>query len=183
MTELRRPSVKAGRSLDHFYRSIRAEVKRFTVDRQQGQLRLPNSTITVASIGAWTEQTGCSATLDFLRSNPAPKFVVAGNDVMALGVVRALREIGKTNRNADVKAVQVIGYDGIARALYAIAEPDNPFAATIRTPPAAYGHEIAAMILSDSRSFFEKGLLKECVIPVGQGQLVVRDNVDMFLDA
>lgn len=142
---------------------------------------LPDATITVADTGGWTAEGAHGVTIDTFKNVAAPRYVVCGNDVMAFGVIRALRELSRSTRQRRYET-HVIGYDGIARALFAIAEPENPFVATIRTPPSAYGHEIAAMILSDARMLRRRSCLSDCNIPVAEGQLITANNVEMALD-
>lgn len=142
---------------------------------------LPKAAIKVADTGGWTEESAYAETKAMLREGQRPRFIVCGNDVMALGAVRALQDWpGRPSaRNGES---EVIGYDGIARALFAIAEPVIPFGATIRTPPSAYGQEIAAMILDDSAVFRWGCRLTRCQIPVTDGQLITRFNVKNVLD-
>lgn len=143
---------------------------------------LPGAAIQVADSGGWTAESAYAATMQCFQKGGHPRFVICGNDVMASGSARAVREVRKTTESRDLIRTEVIGYDGIARALFAIAE-DSPLVATICTPPAAYGHEIAAMILADARRVFRvKSELQDCRIPVGEGQLITRFNVELVLD-
>jgi ABC-type sugar transport system substrate-binding protein len=143
---------------------------------------LPGADIQVADTGGWTRESAYAAAMRCFRSGGHPRFIICGNDVMAAGAVRAIREHRRTVQSRDPILTEVIGYDGIARALFAIAE-DSPLAATVCTPPSAYGHEIAAMILADARRVFQvKSELLDCCIPVGEGQLITRYNVELVLD-
>jgi len=144
---------------------------------------LPNATLMIADTGGWTEQSAYAVTVTSFQDGLRPRFIICGNDVMAFGAIRALRQIRKEQHAKTLPRCEVIGYDGIARALFAIAEEDNPFAATLSTPPAAYGHEIAAMILDDARRLpGKKSRLSHCNIPASDGQLVTSYNVEMVLD-
>lgn len=145
------------------------------IRRSVFQTELPGVEIIVENSGGWTAETAKSAAARHLRNGGHPKFIVAGNDVMAFGVIKALRE-------AKTQGVGVIGYDGIPRALYAIADPDNPFSATVRTPPSAYGNEIAAMILADASTTRRHSGLRENVISMSPGQLIGEHNVELVLD-
>jgi ABC-type sugar transport system substrate-binding protein len=144
---------------------------------------LPGATILVADSGGWTAESAYAATMTSFGGGASPRFVVCGNDVMAFGAVRAIRAV-RTGAAANLAArTEVIGYDGIARALFSIAEDGNPFVATLSTPPAAYGHEVASMILADaSRMLSWRSALSHSVIPVGEGQLVTRYNINLVLE-
>jgi ABC-type sugar transport system substrate-binding protein len=143
---------------------------------------LPRATLVIADPGGWTSEAAYQGTLAHCADGTPFGFVICGNDTMAMGTVRALRELGRRPGCAHFRQTKVIGYDGISRALYAIAESENQFAATIRTPPSAYGHEIAAMIVTDSNLLRARSGLSECVIPVGPGQLITSSNVEMVLE-
>lgn len=150
------------------------------VRRKMFEIAIPDATVEVADTGAWTAESTYQSLCQRLQRGERPRFVVCGNDVMAFGVVRALREFVTHNQQRGPLSVEVIGYDGIARALFAISEPSNPFCATIRTPPSAYGQEIAAMIIADARSFGQ-GQMHVACIPVGEGQLITPNNVELVL--
>jgi ABC-type sugar transport system substrate-binding protein len=151
-----------------------AEIRRKAFNRT-----LPHAHLETAEEGAWTaDGAHWSAKRAFTRGL-RPRVIVCGNDVMATGAIRALREFC---RNEDGWGCFVVGYDGIPQALFAIAEEGNPFAATIVTPPSAYGSEMAAMILADARRLWYGGSeLCRCIIPVGEGQLATRTNVSLML--
>ena len=54
---------------------------------------------------------------------------------MSFGAVRAVREARRAAGADRLIRGEVIGYDGIARALFAIADAESPLVATICTPP------------------------------------------------
>lgn len=142
--------------------------------------RCAAGSIAVGDPNGWTER----ATYDALRRHLAkgliPRFVLCGNDVMAFGAVRAVRDTQVFGNGSW--PIEVLGYDGIARSLFAIAEVGNPLAATVLIPPGAYGHEIAAMIIDDATRMFGRSRLSRRCIPIGEGQLIHQGNVDLILD-
>lgn len=140
--------------------------------------------------GGWTEAFGYRATFEHLAAGHSCRVVVCGNDTMAFGACEAIRA------GSELKAAQpnVIGFDGLRRALFAIAERDHPLAATILTPPSAYGEEAAAMILADlgdrwlgrlwkstiqrrRRAKKMASPMRVCIIPITESQLVTTDNI------
>ena len=142
--------------------------------------KLPSAKVEVADTGSWTSTSTYQKTLEVLRLGARPRFIVCGNDVMALGAIRAVREYSMNN-NLD-PSPGVIGYDGIGRALFSISEPTSPFCATICTPPSAYGQEAVTMIIDDCHSVLRRGALGDVLIPVGEGQLITSGNVDLALE-
>jgi ABC-type sugar transport system substrate-binding protein len=143
---------------------------------------MPDAKILVADSGGWTADSAYAATVECFEQGGSPRFIVCGNDVMAFGAVRGIRQVRKTYERKRTAGVEVIGYDGITRALYSIADEDSPLVATICTPPSAYGQEIAAMILADVKRIFRvRSELRQCCIPVGEGQLITRYNVELVL--
>lgn len=127
----------------------------------------------------WSEASAYIA-VEGLDSTHIPDFIVCGNDVMAFGAVRALRQ--KLESDDAWRRCSVIGYNGISRALFAISEPANPLRATVCIPPATYGEEIAAMILHDASRWVGRSRLEEVCIPLSEGQLVDASNIDLILE-
>lgn len=136
--------------------------------------------LAVVSAG-WSEQAAYSAALRHLDQGHVPNFILCGNDVIAFGAVRAVRE--RITVKPELKGTAVVGYNGIARALFAIAEPDNPFRATVSIPPAAYGHEIAAMIVSDATRMYGRTMLHRCCIPIGNERVIDENNIELVLES
>jgi ABC-type sugar transport system substrate-binding protein len=154
------------------------------VRREVFEQQFPNAHIQVADTGGWTDESTYRIALKRLNRGQRPRFIVCGNDVMALGAVRAIRDATRTQKwwRSPIET-EVVGYDGIAKALFAIAETTNPLCATIRTPPSAYGHEIAAMIYAEVESVLPVNRLRQVRIPIGEGQLITRNNVDLVMDS
>lgn len=89
--------------------------------------------------GDWSAASGYRAMQQLLTQAPELTAVVAGNDQMALGALRALREAGR----AVPAQVSVIGFDDIPEAAY-FAPPLS----TIRQDFSALGQQSADYLLS-----------------------------------
>jgi len=87
-------------------------------------------------LGDWTARSGYSATMSLLTSQHPPTAILAGNDRMAFGVLRALNECG-VNVPHDIS---VIGFDDIEGSDCSI-----PPLTTVRQSHSALG--VAAMEL------------------------------------
>ena len=72
----------------------------------------------VADSGGWTAESAYAATMQCFQKGGHPRFVICGNDVMASGSDRAVREVRKTTESRDLIRTEVIGYDGIARGAF-----------------------------------------------------------------
>jgi ABC-type sugar transport system substrate-binding protein len=108
-----------------------------------------------------------------IREPQRPGILVCANDSMAIGAARAVSEAELS------KCIQVFGYDGIPRALHAIAEPSNPLQATIRIPPSQYGIEIAAQIVADNEaSRLRRPRVESKMIPITASNLVTIHNAE-----
>lgn len=147
--------------------------------------------VNVVDTDGWTRDSAREEMSKALVGDQPPDLVFCGNDWMALGAVEAIREARKSGprrkKRTSVVArglrdTRVIGYDGITRALYAIAEPENPLLMTYLTPPAVYGHSIADMIRHDLASRRSDGGLASCVIRASLDQVVTDTNVEHFLE-
>ena len=79
----------------------------FTAGLQQSGLDLETSLVLE---GDFTEASGYRCALELLRRNPRPTAIFAASDLMALGVLRAARELGI----AVPDELSVAGYDDIA---------------------------------------------------------------------
>jgi DNA-binding LacI/PurR family transcriptional regulator len=95
---------------------------------------LPDSRITY---GDFSAASGYSATHELLKRAPEITAILAGNDTIALGVMRAARETGR----AIPDNLSIIGYDDLPFAAYL-----EPPLTTIRTRPLIQG-ETATHIL------------------------------------
>jgi len=141
--------------------------------------RFPGENLAIIDTHGWSEAAAQLA-VEGLSNSAVPDFIVCGNDVMAFGAVRAIRSNAVANEKWN--ECRVVGYNGISRALFAIAERDNPFVATVCIPPSTYGREIAAMILRDARRWTAGTTVHEVCIPFSEGQLVDSTNIDLMLE-
>jgi DNA-binding LacI/PurR family transcriptional regulator len=148
--------------------------------RKELEARLPHALIAFGDINGWTERAACRALKKHLEQGQHPRFVLCGNDVMGFGAVRALRE--SQPPSGGQWTTEVLGYNGIARALFAISEEMNPFSATVCLPPGTYGQQIAEMVVGDASRIFGRSRLHSRCIPIHDGQLVSADNVELYLE-
>jgi ribose transport system substrate-binding protein len=132
--------------------------------------------ITVANSEGWTADAGYEATKEAFTKGQHPRYIVCGNDVMAIGAARALCD---PPLNA-ASETSVFGYDGIPQALFAVDEPLNPICGTVETPPSLYGQTIGRMILDDARPFSSLRLRR---IKLPGGQLVTKTTVKSVLES
>ncbi len=99
-------------------------------------LDLPDNRIT---FGDFSAHSGYLAALELLKNAPDITAVHAGNDTIALGVMRAARELGRVLP----QDLSIIGFDDLPFAAYL-----EPPLTTIRTKPIEQG-ELAAHVLID----------------------------------
>jgi DNA-binding LacI/PurR family transcriptional regulator len=94
--------------------------------------------VTVVAVGPNRAEDGQAATVEILQRRPRPTAIAATSDVLALGVLAALRE-----RRADPSAVSVTGFDDIpAAAAVGLT--------TVRQPIREKGRLMARMLLDPS---------------------------------
>jgi DNA-binding LacI/PurR family transcriptional regulator len=86
--------------------------------------------------GDWSAESGYHAGLE-LAENPDVTAVFAANDQMAIGVLRALHEAGRSVPDD----VSVVGFDDVPEAAYLI-----PPLTTVRQDFTAIGHEAISML-------------------------------------
>jgi DNA-binding LacI/PurR family transcriptional regulator len=103
---------------------------------QKHKLELPEACITYANFSA---ESGLVAGRELLTRNNGVTAVLAGNDTIAIGLMRAARDLGKRLP----EDMSIIGYDDLPLAAYI-----EPPLTTIRTEPLIQG-EIAARLLID----------------------------------
>lgn len=91
------------------------------------------------SCGDFSEESGWRATQSLLDASPRPTAIVAANDMMALGALRAARE-----RGLDVPGdVSVAGFDDIPTARYV-----TPPLTTVRVDVESLGARAASLLLA-----------------------------------
>jgi ABC-type sugar transport system substrate-binding protein len=128
----------------------------------------------------WTKDGCYQATLIALRAEHTPEIIFCGNDTMALGAVEATREV----RLRSTAIPKIFGYDGLKRAMFAIGEPDNPFYATIRTPPSVFGERAISLIweeLNDAKQPFSDNF--DVQIHIDGANLITKDNCDKLIES
>lgn len=116
-------------------------------DREKGYSRalsdagIPKND-TLVMEGDFQPSSGYYCALDLLRSPDPPSAIFACNDLMAMGVLRAAREVG-----LDVPAqLSVIGFDDIYLSAFT-----TPTLSTIRLPKHDMGRQAAFMLLQRIR--------------------------------
>lgn len=140
-------------------------------------VKIPNHLIVHSDLSGWSMEAAYDYTKQMMEGPVPPRMIVCFNDTMALGAIRALRENGK---DLDIS---VIGYDGIPRALTAIDEPRNCFAATIRIPPSQYGVVIANQIIEDiNGGWIRSAGISSHTIPISSSNLITKHNVGGILN-
>ncbi|MEU1791006.1 LacI family DNA-binding transcriptional regulator [Streptomyces sparsogenes] len=90
------------------------------------------------AVGDFTRESGATAMRGLLREEPALDAVFAASDLMAVGVLRALRQAGR--RVPD--DVAVVGFDDIETARYT-----EPPLTTVRQPITRIGRRLAEQLL------------------------------------
>ncbi len=139
------------------------------VDGQLHNNAKTNFTIVAHGWGKWNNNGGLKAMEDILVAHPYVNVLLAENDAMAMGAMKAIKEMGKENQ------ITVLGYDGQKEAYEMIKA--GTFAATAQNSPKILGEtivEIAVKYLNN-----EPGIEKMVYTP---SVLISKDNVDQFYD-
>ena len=126
-------------------------------------------TIVAQGWGNWTNNGGLKAMEDILVANPDINLLVAENDAMGMGALKAINESGKA---ADIT---VVGFDGQKEAYELIKE--GKFGATAINSP----EELARLVVEAVVKYLngEKQIDKVIFTPA---VLVTKDNVDKYYD-
>lgn len=123
----------------------------------------------VASVpGNWDGTQAYNATQTILRKNPDIKAIYANNDTMAIGVAKAVADMGQTGK------IIVVGTDGIPAALDGIK--NGTISATITPLPYYQGYWSIASLVR---------LVQGQDVPawvVAPAQLITKDNMNEFFD-
>lgn len=122
-------SEPGSNATDYRIRQFRESLGRF------GHL-LPDTRITYGNFSA---ASGFEATRELLRRAPEITAILAGNDTIALGVMRAARETGR----AIPRDLSIIGYDDLPFAAYL-----EPPLTTIRTRPLIQGETATQLLIA-----------------------------------
>jgi ribose transport system substrate-binding protein len=135
--------------------------------RTQGHADL---TIVSQGWGGWSNSGGLKAMEDILASHPEINVLMAENDAMALGALKALNEAGKANN------VLVVGFDGQKEALELIKQ--GKYEATALNSPMGLGKlavESVVKYLNGDKNLDKVILTPPVLISVGE--------VNKFYDA
>lgn len=118
--------------------------------------------------GNWTLLGGIEAMEDILSAHPDVNLLVAENDAMAMGALKAIEESGKADN------ILVVGYDGQKEAYELIME--GKYGATALNSPS----ELARLVV-ESVVKYKNGLRLDKVIHT-PAVLITKDNVDDYYD-
>jgi ABC-type sugar transport system substrate-binding protein len=107
-----------------------------------------------------------------------PEFIVCCNDVVGLGVCQWLQK----RIRATEQYPRVVGYDGILKAIIAIADDENPFEATIAIPPSGYGRMAAQIIIDlfEGKKINNFGSIKK--IDITRENLLLNDEAKRLVE-
>lgn len=139
-------------------------IKGFT----EGVAKHPNLKLVASVPGNWDGTQAYNATRTILQKSPNIKAIYANNDTMAVGVAKAVTDLGMEGK------IIVIGTDGIPAALDGIKK--GSIAATITPLPYYQGYW---SVQSLSYALDGKKTPDWVVAPA---QLITKDNMDQFFD-
>lgn len=112
----------------------------------------------------WDIEKGYNAAQNIIQANPDLALIFAGNDNMALGAIRAVKESGKE--------IQVIGYDAINEALSSVEKGE--LAGTVAQYPAEMGIQGVQAALT----LLKGGTIENVTFTATK--LITKDNVAEF---
>ena len=124
--------------------------------RQIGHAKI---TIVGQGWGGWTQEGGVKAMEDLLTAHPDINAVLAENDSMALGALRAIHDAGKSDKNILVFAAA----DGQKQAVKLIE--DGKYGATGLNDPAVIGKMAADLAVKVANGHTPPGLAKITFTP------------------
>jgi ribose transport system substrate-binding protein len=126
-------------------------------------------TIVSQGWGNWTNNGGLKAMEDILVANPDIDLLVAENDAMAMGALKAINEAGKS------ASITVVGFDGQKEAYELIRQ--GKFGATALNSP----RELARLVVEAVVKYLngERQIDKVIFTPA---ILITKENVDKFYD-
>jgi len=130
-----------------------------------------NADLTIVSQGwgNWTNNGGLKAMEDILIAFPDINLLVAENDAMGMGALKAINESGKAND------ITVVGFDGQKEAYELIKQ--GKFGATAINSPKELGRLVIEAVAKYLNG--ERQIEKVIYAPAG---IVTKDNVDKFYD-
>lgn len=119
--------------------------------------------------GNWTLLGGIEAMEDILSAHPEVNLLVAENDAMAMGALKAIEESGKASE------ILVVGYDGQKEAYELIME--GRYGATALNSPG----ELARLVI-ESVVKYKNGMRLDNIIHT-PAVIITKDNVDSYYDS
>jgi ABC-type sugar transport system substrate-binding protein len=135
---------------------------------KDGVAKYPNLKLVASVPGNWDGTQSYNAATTLLRKNPNIKAFYANNDTMAVGVAKAVSDMGLSGK------VVIVGTDGIPAALDGIR--NGKITATITPLPFYQGYwSVSAAVR----------LLNGQKVPdwvVAPAQLITKDNLEQFFD-
>lgn len=126
-------------------------------------------TIVAQGWGNWTNNGGLKAMEDILVANPDINLLVAENDAMAMGALKAINEAGKAN------SITVVGYDGQKEAYELIR--DGKFGATALNSPQQLARLVTEAVVSflNGKKRIDKLICTPAVV-------ITKENVNDYYD-
>jgi ribose transport system substrate-binding protein len=135
---------------------------------KEGVAKHPNLKLVASVPGNWDGTMAYNDTQTLLRKNPNLKAFYADNDTMAVGVAKAVSDMGLSGK------ILIVGTDGIPAALDGIK--NDKISATVTPLPFYQGYwsvEAAVRLLAGQK-------VPDWV--VAPAQLITKDNIDQFFD-
>ncbi len=129
------------------------------LEAQLRQLGHAGFTVAGQGWGGWTQEGGVKAMEDLLTAHPDVNAVLAENDSMALGALRAIQDAGKADKNILVFAAA----DGQKEAIKLIA--DGKYGATGLNDPAVIGKMAADLAVKAANKQIPAGYPKITFTP------------------
>lgn len=129
-----------------------------------------NFKIVAQGWGNWSNNGGLKAMEDILVAHPDINLLIAENDAMAMGAIKAIKEAGKANN------VTVVGFDAQKEALEMIKQ--NVYGATALNSPSILGK-----LVVQSAVRYLNGETASGQIIYAPSMLINKDNVNKYYDA
>lgn len=135
---------------------------------KDGLAKHPNLNLVASVPGNWDGTQAYNVTRTLLSKNPGIKAIYANNDTMAVGVAKAVSDVGMANK------IIIVGTDGIPAALDGIKA--GTISATVTPLPYYQGYwSVKSLVL----------LLSGQKVPdwvVAPAQLITKNNLNEFFD-
>jgi ribose transport system substrate-binding protein len=138
----------------------------------EGQLRTQGKTdfnIISQGWGGWANNEGLKAMEDILSAHPGINVLMAENDAMAIGALRAVKELGKETN------IMVVGFDGQKEALKLIRQ-DKYGAAALNSPD-----RLGKLVVESAVRYLNGDKYLDKVMYT-QSVLIDKNNVNQFYD-